>query len=155
MKWLLLLIVLFIVFLYPWLIEMLAGNPDPTDRIHPGPKKANPVKKTYVIQNKPDWYTSRGLGMVDKEIEAEVIESQFSHKIKTERNPKLSDNELAAIEQEGLDINKASRAKIFWAQNKSTKETEKEIKEHGYGYRTLDKYWSIFYYFHSGGGAES
>lgn len=133
------------------ILEMLTGNTDPTDRIHPGPKKPEEKKQvTYKVGEKSDWETSRGIGMREKEVGENVYESTPIHLINTIRNPRLIKEEREEIQAQGLNQNKGSRAKVFWSQNLSTKDAAKQINERGYGYRTLDKYWSIFNHFHSG-----
>ena len=71
---------------------MLTGSTDPTERIHPGPKKTEPQKpKEFEIKSEVHWTgKSTGMPYVDTELENGVIESEFAHKKKVKRNPDLS-----------------------------------------------------------------
>lgn len=136
-----------------WLANIVLGLDDRRKYVHPGPKQAAQVKKIHAVKQKPDWETTqRNLGMIDIEVEEGVIESVFAHKITTERTPRLTDEERVMIRDANLDEAKASRVKVFWAQNKSTQTTADEIGERGYGSRTLDNYWKIFNHSLSGEG---
>ena len=161
MEWLVLGGIAILIFLFlPGFDQMSTGSIDRSEYIHPGPKQPKPTSKPkqHVIRQKADWFgENTGLPYIDKVTKDGVIESQFAHKIKVNKNPKLTPEEIQSINSGGregktydnLDMMKAPRLKIFWAQNYSAAKTKAEINEEGFSLRVIQDHWAIFNYFYS------
>lgn len=62
-----------------------------------------------------------------------------------ERSGQITDQEKLMLVEYKLSVHKAMIIKPHWANNLSTIQAEQSIKKYGYGSRTLDKYWKVFY----------
>lgn len=125
----------------------LFGITEETDG-HPFREKPvfHPAKKSPL----PEGYVNiAGKHYIRKEIEPGIFQDELI-KGPIGRDAKLSPEEEKEVLRQGLRPEIAAEIKRHWAAGLSTKEAEKKHLHpngkpaRGYGYRTLDKYWSIF-----------
>lgn len=75
----------------------------------------------------------------------EGFEADIWNPLTSLRTDKVGPADFELIDNKGLDPVKYRELKTYWAGGKSAYMTSKELKgRHGYGVRTLEKYWAAF-----------
>jgi hypothetical protein len=97
-------------------------------------KKADKGKPDKYIQGVP-WKLTEA---EDGDIVYDLFTGQDDNK-----SPDLLPDEREAIKKEGLDVQKAARIKPYFSRGLSAKKAAVQIRERGYGERTLDKYYAV------------
>ena len=120
-----------------WIIH---GRSIPT----PHPFKPKKTSKPKEKQVEPDLIYSNGRAFVRDE-RPDGFDDQLWTSTKTPQSATITDDDIQAVTDRGLDIHKAKILKPYWAAGMSAKATADTYNgERGWGKRTIEKYWAAF-----------